>query len=97
MDHFSFHSEQIHSMFKNGKGQTRRNTVSVKNGKGTKAVEFFTMDGKSLRRKEKTLSKSEIENIQMNKFIPKLFKDCTKSVKTRRLRPKQKDQRIRYK
>lgn len=97
MDHFSFHSEQIHSMFKNGKGQTRRNIVSVKNGKGTKAVEVFTMDGKSLSRKEKPLSKSELENIQMNRFIPKLFKDCTKSVKTRRSRPKPKDQRGRNK
>jgi len=97
MDHFSFHSEQVHSMFKNGKGQTRRNTVSVKNGKGIKSVEVFTMDGKSIRRNEKPLSKSELEHIQMNKFIPKLFKDCTKSLKTRRSRPKLKDQRRRNK
>ena len=78
MDHFSYHSEQVHSAFQNGKGQTRRNIVDIKNGKGNKAVETYDVNGKSISRKEKVLTASELECIQRNKFVPGLFKDCIK-------------------
>lgn len=76
MNHFSYHSEQVHSSFENGKGQTRRNIVNIKNGKGFKAVETFSVNGKLLQRKKKTLKKNEINSIRNNQFIPGLFKDC---------------------
>jgi hypothetical protein len=81
MNHFSYHSEQVHSVFVNGKGQTRRNIVDIKDGKGIKAVETYTVDGKRKQRNEKQLTSNELECIQKNKFIPGLFKDCIKPLK----------------
>jgi hypothetical protein len=89
MNHFSYHSEQIHSSFVNGKGQTRRNTVNITNGKGTKKVEVYNDKGKVKTRKEKKLSAHELECIRNNKFVPGLFKDC--------MRPKRKTMRQRAK
>ncbi len=90
MDHFSYHSEQVHSTFSNGKGETRRNTVSIKNGKGYKSVETYTAEGKLKKKAQKDLTVKELECIQRNKFIPGLFKDCVKPMrpnrKTRRRR-----------
>jgi hypothetical protein len=78
MNHFSYHSEQVHSDFHNGKGQTRRNVVDVKNGKGTKSVEVYDASGKVKNRKEKVLTDTELSCIKRNQFIPGLFKDCVK-------------------
>jgi hypothetical protein len=78
MNQFSYHSEQVHSDFQNGKGQTRRNVVDVKNGKGTKSVEVYDVSGKVKNRKEKVLTESELDCIKRNQFIPGLFKDCVK-------------------
>ncbi len=92
MDHFSYHSEQVHSTFAKGKGETRRNVVSIKDGKGFKAVEVYRSDGKMKTRKEKQLTVSELDCIKRNKFIPGLFKDCIQPLrpnsKTRRRRAK---------
>lgn len=92
MDHFSYHSEQVHSFYENGKGQTRRNVVDIKDGKGTKAVETYKVDGTLKSRKEKILTPSELECIKKNQFIPGLFKDCIHPLKnnssTRKARPK---------
>jgi len=81
MNAFTYHSEQVHSVFKNGKGQTRRNIVDIKNGEGYKAVETYTAKGDLKGRKEKKLTKEELECIQKNKFVPGLFKDCIRSIK----------------
>lgn len=81
MNHFSYHSEQVHSVFENGKGKTRRNIVNIKNGKGFKSVETYSNKGKLLTRKQKKLKKSELSCIRKNKFIPGLFKDCIKTRK----------------
>ena len=98
MDHFSYSSEQIHSMFQSGKGVTQRNIVSIKDGKGTKASETYSASGKQLGRTEKDLTAKELECIQRNEFIPGLFKDCIRPLSlknttrkkhtTRRLRNK---------
>ncbi len=92
MEHFSYHSEQVHSSFQKGKGQTRRNIVDIKDGKGSKAVETYDVNGKRISRQEKKLTSSELECIQRNKFIPGLFKDCIKpmrsATKTRRRKHK---------
>jgi hypothetical protein len=71
---FHYHSEQIHST----KGQTRRNIVNIKNGKGYKAVETYDKRGKLVNKTRKNLKKSEMSCIKKNKFIPGLFKDCIK-------------------
>jgi hypothetical protein len=90
MNHFSYHSEQVHSTFQNGRGETRRNIVSIKNGKGYKAVETYTAEGKLKKKTQKDLTASELGCIQRNKFIPGLFKDCVKP-----LRPNRKTRRRR--
>jgi len=97
MDSFSYHSEQVHSLFKNGKGQTRRNIVSIRNGKGTKAVETYSMDGKHLKRKELPLTDKELQCIAKNKFVPGLFKDCIHPPSLSTSRPKRTVRRRRNK
>jgi hypothetical protein len=81
MNHYSYHSEQVHSAFANGKGQTRRNSVDIKNGQGYKSVETYTADGKLKARNEKQLNQTELDCIKRNKFIPGLFNDCIKPLK----------------
>lgn len=70
---FLYHSEQIHSEMKNGKGQTRRNIVSIRNGKGTKTVVVMNAKGKTIKKNTKALKQAEIKKIKKNKFIPGLF------------------------
>lgn len=70
---FSYHSEQIHSDFANGYGQTRRNIVSIRNGKGEKAVELYNTVGARETRRSKRLSPAEIRKIRAGTFIPGLF------------------------
>ena len=88
MNHFSYHSEQVHSDFQNGKGQTRRNVVDIKDGKGTKAVETYDVNGKRISRQEKGLTTSELECIHKNKFVPGLFKVCIKPLRSGATRSK---------
>ncbi len=76
MSHFTYHSEQVHSAFVNGKGGTRRNIVKIRNGKGEKAVELYSAKGKLQSRKTKGLTADEIACIKRNEFIPGLFRDC---------------------
>ena len=38
MDKFSYHSEQVHTVVKNGYSNTRHNIVNIKNGKGEKII-----------------------------------------------------------
>jgi hypothetical protein len=88
MNHFSYHSEQVHSDFHNGKGQTRRNIVDVKNGAGTKSVEVYDASGKVKSRKEKVLTDTELGCIKRNQFIPGLFKDCVKPLSLSKEKPR---------
>jgi len=99
MNSFSYHSEQVHSFLdkETGKGQTRRSIVSIQDGKGTKAVELYTADGKQLNRKELPITDKEMQCIQKHKFIPGLFADCIRLPKTPTTRPKHKTRRTRNK
>jgi hypothetical protein len=74
--HFAYHSEQVHSLIKNGRGATRRNVVSIRNGRGEKAVEVYDAKGRQQSRVAKRLRASEVDRIRKNQFIPGLFKDC---------------------
>ena len=97
MNHFSYHSEQVHSSYVDGKGATRRNIVSIRDGKGTKAVEVYQADGSLKNRHQKELTQSELNCIQRNKFIPGLFKDCIKPLASPKKAAKRKTRRIRGK
>jgi hypothetical protein len=81
---FVYQSEQVHST----KGTTRRNIVSIKNGKGFKAVEINDNKGKYY--KKKPLTTKELQCIEHQKFVPGLFKDCIKREKIRKTRRQRK-------
>lgn len=78
---FSYHSEQVHTIIENGESAEKHNIVDIKNGKGTKKVTMKTMKG--TKSSTKKLSKSEIEKIRKNIFIPKLFKPCYDCLRTK--------------
>ena len=78
---FIYHSEQIHSEFKNKKGRTKVHSVSIKGKKGKKSVIIYDHSGKMTRKASKSLTKKEIECIRTCTFIPGLFRDCTPCLK----------------
>jgi len=90
MNKFSYTSEQVHSFVVNGKSMTRKHSVAIKNGKGSKSVEY--RNGSHVSSKTKRLTQTELNCIKRHKFIPGLFKDCIKPLringKTRRNRNK---------
>jgi hypothetical protein len=60
--------------------------VSIKNGKGYKSVTKYHK-GKKIGTAKKPIHKDHISLIQMGKFIPGLFSDCScNKSKTRKLR-----------
>lgn len=71
---FEYHSTQVHSVEENGQSKTKKNSVDISNGKGTKTVEL-TENGKT-RKNSKRLTSEEVEKIQKNQFIPGLFQPC---------------------
>ena len=77
---FVYQSDQVHSTRKG----TRRNIVSIKNGKGFKALEIIDENGRHY--KKKPLTTKELQCIERKKFIPGLFKDCTKRLNIRKTR-----------
>ena len=78
---FSFESTQVHHIEENGHTKTKKNTVSISNGKGTKTVEL-SENGKT-RKNTKKLSPQEVERIKKNEFIPGLFKPCYDCLNTK--------------
>jgi len=77
---FVYQSDQVHST----NGTTRRNIVSIKNGKGYKALEVI--DEKGRHYKKKALTTKELQCIERNEFVPGLFKDCVKRPNMRKTR-----------
>ena len=72
---FHYRSEQVHAFVANGHKKTRKNVVEVKGNKGYKRVEEYDSNKKRKTRKvTKPLTKKEIANIRMNKFMPGLFR-----------------------
>ena len=99
MKDFFYMSEQVHSVWNDGKGKTRRNIVQIRGKNGIKAVETYDYQGKQLSRKEKALTAQELACIQRKEFIPGLFKDCiqplepTNAQKTQKKHKKTRKQR----
>lgn len=73
---FAYHSEQVHSAFHNGEGQTKVNVVNIRNGKGTKSVTMRNKRGTVVGKSTKPLTQKEIDCIRNCQFIPGLFRDC---------------------
>lgn len=69
---FQYHSEQLNT----NKNKTRRNIVTITNGKGSKRVEEYDSRGERIYEVEKPLTPSQINKIKKSIFIPGLFKDC---------------------
>jgi hypothetical protein len=84
MSEFNYASTQVHSILMNGKGQTRRNNVVVRNGKGSKSVEVYSPKGTLVKRGTKKLTQNELQCIKKQEFIPGLFKDCIKPMRPNR-------------
>lgn len=78
---FVYNSVQTHSEFKNGKGQTKTNRVSIKGKSGYKMLTIRNKSGKITKKSKKRLTRKEIKCIQRCEFIPGLFKDCQECVK----------------
>lgn len=73
---FVYHSEQRHSDFVQGKGETRIQRVEIKGAKGHKEVEYQDASGKTTRRVKIVLKPREVEQIKKNQYINGLFQEC---------------------
>jgi hypothetical protein len=78
---FIYNSVQTHSDFKNGKGQSKTNRVTIKGRKGTKSITIRNKTGKAVKKSSKRLTRKEISCIRKCQFIPGLFKDCQECLK----------------
>jgi hypothetical protein len=78
---FVYNSVQSHSEFKNGKGQTKTNSVSIKGKNGYKSVTIRNKSGRITKKSKKRLTLKQINCIKRCQFIPGLFKDCEKCLK----------------
>jgi hypothetical protein len=73
---FVYHSEQRHSDFVQGRGETRIQRVVVNGAKGHKEVEFQDASGRITRRVKMALKPREVEQIKKNQYIKGLFQEC---------------------
>ena len=71
MEHFSYHSSESHNTIINGKRNSKKTMVNVKNGKGTKKV--ITTHGSKSKASTHKLTAAEIKNIKGRKLMPNLF------------------------
>jgi hypothetical protein len=78
---FQYNSIQTHSEFKNGKGQTKKNRVTIKGKSGYKMITIFNKSGRVTKKSKKKLSHKEINCIKKCQFISGLFKDCESCLK----------------
>jgi hypothetical protein len=75
---FVYNSAQTHSEFKNGKGKSKTNRVTVRGKSGYKSVTIRNASGRVTKKSKKPLTQKEIKCIKRCQFIPGLFKDCDK-------------------
>lgn len=78
---FQYNSVQTHSEFKNGKGQTKTNRVTIKGKSGYKMITIRNKSGRVTKKSKKRLTQKEIKCIQRCQFVPGLFKDCSECLK----------------
>jgi hypothetical protein len=78
---FQYNSVQTHSEFKNGRGQTKTNRVSICGKSGFKMITIRNKSGRVTKKYKKRLSQKEIKCIKGCQFVPGLFKDCMECLK----------------
>jgi hypothetical protein len=78
---FEYNSVQTRSDFKNGKGHTKTNHVTVRGKSGFKMITIRNKSGKIAKKSKKRLTRKEINCIKKCQFVPGLFKDCEKCLK----------------
>lgn len=78
---FTYNSVQTHSDFKNSKGHTKTNRVTIRGKSGYKMVTLRNKSGHIIKKSKKRLTRKEIGCIKKCKFIPGLFKDCERCLK----------------
>jgi hypothetical protein len=78
---FVYNSVQTHSEFKNGKGRTKTNRVTIKGKTGYKMITVRSKTGRITKKSKKRLTQKEIKCIKQCKFVPGLFKDCESCLK----------------
>jgi hypothetical protein len=78
---FQYNSVQTHSEFKNGKGQTKTNRVSIRGKSGFKMITIRNKSGRITKKSKKRLTQKEIKCIKSCQFVPGLFKDCIECLK----------------
>jgi hypothetical protein len=73
-----YHSESVSwsSNPAKGKPHGRRNTVTIKNGKGVKQAITLNAAGNPVRRKTVKLSRNEARNVLKGKFMPGFWANC---------------------
>lgn len=91
---FVYHSEQSHSDFVQGKGETRIQRVEITGKKGQKEMEYRDASGRIIRRVKIALKPREVEQIKKNQYIKGLFQECDDNICARGLRETRKG--VRY-
>ena len=80
---YTFNSVQTHLNVRDGHLEEVTESVSVRNGKGTKSVRI--RQNNKVKTAKHTLSPTELKNIRNKTFMPNLFqpchKDCTKGTR----------------
>lgn len=71
---YSFNSVQTHLNVNNGHLEEVTESVSVRNGKGTKSVRIRRNN--QVKTAKHKLSPMELKNIQKKTFMPNLFQSC---------------------
>lgn len=71
-----YYSTQVRSVFENGVGSTKEQTVKINGNKGTKSVTFYNAKGRKTKHATKSLTPKERHCILKCRFVPGLFKDC---------------------
>lgn len=77
---FEYSSQQVH--MENGKMKMQK--VEIKGTKGYKEIVEKTSRGSMRKTSRKPLKKSEIACIRRCQFIPGLFKDCERCIRSTR-------------
>lgn len=90
---FTYSSVQTHEMHTPEGKKIKETVVQVKNGKGIKRVSIHDNDGSHTT--TLPLKKSEIKNIEIQRFMPKLFVKPTRLVRYKKSETRRRNNRTR--
>lgn len=78
MKNFHYHNKEVKNQ---SGGHKIVRTVKIKGGKGTKSVTHYHK-GKKIHTSQKSIRSKEIKMIMSGKFIPGLFSNMTKRIRS---------------